>query len=43
MAMLSSDAEGVYVIAATPFTENGSVDHASMLSALVNDLNAVAA
>ena len=30
MAMLSSDAEGVYVIAATPFTENGSVDHASI-------------
>lgn len=30
MAMLSSDAEGVYVIAATPFTDDGAVDHASI-------------
>jgi 4-hydroxy-tetrahydrodipicolinate synthase len=29
-AMLSADAKGVYVIAATPFTEGGAIDYASI-------------
>ncbi len=29
-AHLSADAKGVYVIAATPFTESGAIDHASI-------------
>lgn len=30
MPLLSADAKGVYVIAATPFQDNGAIDHASI-------------